>query len=81
MQYQPVHQASKICMNSTRTISIPETVLLSAESLDELEDWLAAQNPAFVEELRRIRRDEDLAGQGKTLDEMMASLTSQSPPA
>jgi hypothetical protein len=58
-------------MAQTRTISIPESVLLSAESLDELEDWLSANDPKFVEQIRRIRKDEDLAGQGKDLGEIL----------
>lgn len=58
-------------MGQTRTIAIPESVLLSAESLDELEDWLSANDPKFVAEIRRIRRDEDLAGKGKDLGEIL----------
>ena len=58
-------------MADTRTIPIPETVLLSAQSLDDLEDWLAANDPAFLERMRRIRRDEDLADQGKDLEEVL----------
>ena len=58
-------------MADTRTIAIPESVLLSAQSLDDLEDWLAANDPAFLERMRRIRRDEDLADQGKDLEEVL----------
>jgi hypothetical protein len=58
-------------MAQTRTIPIPESVLLSAESLDELEDWLSANDPKFVAEMRRIRKDEDLAGKGKDLGEIL----------
>ena len=58
-------------MADTRSISIPETVLLSAQSLDDIEDWLAANDPAFLERMRRIRRDEDLPGQGKDLEELL----------
>ncbi len=36
-------------MATTRTITIPESVLLSAQGLDALEDWLAANDPAFLE--------------------------------
>jgi hypothetical protein len=59
-------------MAATRTIAIPESVLLSAQSLDDLEDWLAANDPAFLARMRRIRDDEDLAGQGKDLEEILA---------
>ena len=58
-------------MADTPTISIPEAVLLSAQSLDDLEDWLAANDPAFLERMRRVRRDEDLADQGKDLEEIL----------
>ncbi|MBM4035113.1 MAG: MoaD/ThiS family protein [Planctomycetes bacterium] len=55
-------------MAATRTTAIPETVLLSAQTLDDLEDWLAANDPAFLQRMRRIRNDEDVAGQGKDLE-------------
>ncbi len=58
-------------MAETRTIAIPESVLLSAQSLDDLEDWLAANDPEFVARMRRIRNDEDLADQGKDLGEIL----------
>jgi hypothetical protein len=58
-------------MATTRTIAIPESVLLSAQSLDDLEDWLAANDPAFLKRMRRIRNDEDLADQGKYLEEIL----------
>jgi hypothetical protein len=58
-------------MAQARTISIPESVLLSAESLDELEDWLSANDPKFVEQMRWIRQDEDLPGKGKDLGEIL----------
>jgi hypothetical protein len=58
-------------MAETRTIAIPESILLTAQSLDDLEDWLAANDPAFLARLRRIRNEEDLAGQGKDLTELL----------
>lgn len=58
-------------MAATRTIAIPESVLLSARSLDDLEDWLAANDPGFLDRMRRIRNDEDLADQGKDLEEIL----------
>jgi hypothetical protein len=44
-----------------KEISIPLSVLMTVTSLDELEDWLQARDPAFIEEMRKIRA-EDLAG-------------------
>jgi hypothetical protein len=57
-------------MAAQRTIEIPESVFFSAQTLDELEDWLAANNPAFIEQMRKMR-EEDLAGKGKDLSEIL----------
>ena len=46
------------------TVEIPVTVLSSVETLDELQDWLTAQNPKLIAELRAARK-QDLAGQFK----------------
>ncbi len=46
------------------TVEIPTTVLSSVETLDELQDWLTAQNPKVIAELRAARK-QDLAGQFK----------------
>ncbi len=43
------------------TVEIPISVLSSVETLDELQDWLTAQSPGIVEELREARA-EDTAG-------------------
>jgi predicted aldo/keto reductase-like oxidoreductase len=45
-------------------VEIPKQVLDSFETLDELLDWLTAQNPHVVAELRDARR-EDPAGEFK----------------
>jgi hypothetical protein len=45
-------------------VEIPVSVLSSVETLDELDDWLTAQNPEIIEELRQARR-QDLAGEFK----------------
>ena len=46
------------------TVEIPVTVLSSIETLDELQDWLTAQNPHVMTELREARR-QDLANEFK----------------
>lgn len=46
------------------TVEIPTSVLSSVESLDELLDWLTAQRPQIMSELRQARED-DLAGKFK----------------
>ena len=48
----------------TETVEIPTRVLSSVETLDELQDWLTAQNPKVIAELRAARR-EDQAGKFK----------------
>ena len=57
-------------MADAETVEIPETVLMSAHTLDELEDWLAANNPKFVARMRAIRNDEDLGDKGTDLAEL-----------
>jgi len=49
-------------------ITIPRSVLMTASSIDEIEDWLEMQDPSFVADLRRIRDEE--SGKGFTLDEL-----------
>jgi hypothetical protein len=46
------------------TVEIPTPVLSSVETLDELQDWLTAQNPKLIAELQAARR-EDRAGKFK----------------
>lgn len=43
------------------TLEIPAAVFASVETLDELQDWLTAQHPDLMAELRQARQ-EDLAG-------------------
>ncbi len=49
----------------TETVEIPAAVLSSVETLDELQDWLTAQNPKLIGELREARK-QDLAGKFKS---------------
>jgi hypothetical protein len=44
-----------------QTVEIPTAVMASVETLDELQDWLTAQHPDVMAELRQARQ-EDLAG-------------------
>lgn len=52
-------------MPTPNTVEIPEAVLISAQSLDDLEDWLASNNPEFLQRIRSIRNDEDLQEKGR----------------
>jgi hypothetical protein len=51
-------------VNATDVVEIPLKVLESVDTLDELEDWLMAQNPQIMRELAETRRA-DLAGEFK----------------
>ncbi len=50
-----------------KTVTIPISVFETAESKEELEDWLLANDPSFVKEMERIQREE--SGHGISLDE------------
>jgi hypothetical protein len=58
-------------MTAETMIQIPAGVLLTAESLDDIEDWLTANNPEIMADLRRIRDEEHLAGKGKDISEIL----------
>jgi len=58
-------------MPQSRTINIPESILASEQSLDELEEWLAVNNRQFLEQMRRIRNDQDLDEKAKDLTEIL----------
>ena len=58
-------------MAPERTIESPESVFFSAQTLDELEDWLAAHSPGFLAQMRAIREGEDQAAKGKDLSEIL----------
>ena len=45
--------------------------MVSARSLDDLEDWLSANHPEFIGEVRRIRNEEDLVNGSKDLSEIL----------
>jgi hypothetical protein len=51
-------------------IEIPKGVWETAETKEDLEDWLLAHNLRLVRQLRRIRRHEDLVGRGKPLGDV-----------
>ena len=50
-------------------LTIPVSVFETAETKEELEDWLAAHDPVFIEEMRRIKADAD-AGLGRPLADL-----------
>ena len=51
-------------------LEIPRGVWETAETKEDIEDWLLTQNPKLIRQLRRIKRHEDLTGLGTTLGEV-----------
>lgn len=55
------------------TITIPVEVFETAESKEEIEDWLLAHDPEFIKRMRKAKADMD-AGKGITLEEVKKKL-------
>ena len=51
-------------------IRIPLSMLLKMETIDDLEDWLCAQDHGFIAEMRRIRDEESEQGKGYTPEQL-----------
>ena len=49
----------------TETVTFPVSVFETADTKEDLEDWLFSQNPEFIRKMRKARRD-DLLGKGKS---------------
>lgn len=47
-----------------KTIEIPYTVFETAQTKEELEDWLMAQDADFIKRMRKARKD-SVEGKGK----------------
>lgn len=54
-------------------IIIPEEIFETAESKEELEDYLLVQNPDFIKRMKKARR-EDIEGKGKDWEEIKKEL-------
>lgn len=50
-----------------KVIKIPVSVFETAETKEELEDWLMAHDPEFIKEMERIKNQE--SGEGIPLEE------------
>lgn len=48
----------------TETITFPLSVFETADTIEDLEDWLLSQNPEFIKKMRKARQ-EDIQGKGK----------------
>ena len=47
-----------------KTVSFPLTVFETANTKEDLEDWLLSQNPEFIKRMRKARKD-DIERKGK----------------
>lgn len=56
-----------------RVISFPVSVFESAETKDDLEDWLLSQEPKFIEKMKKARKD-DIEGKGKDWEQLKNEL-------
>ncbi|MFA5822185.1 MAG: hypothetical protein WC853_03830 [Thermodesulfovibrionales bacterium] len=46
------------------TVTFPLSIFETADTKEDLEDWLLAQNTDFIQKMRKARRD-DLQNKGK----------------
>jgi len=57
-----------------RSIKIPIRVFETAESKEDIEDWLLSQDKNFIQQMRKARK-EDLSGQWITLKKLKRELS------
>ena len=57
----------------TDIVTFPRSVFETAETLDDLEDWLLSRSPDFIKRMRKARR-EDLQGKGKNWESLKKEL-------
>ena len=48
----------------TKVVTFPLSIFETAETKDDLENWLLMRNPDFIKRMRKARKD-DVAGKGK----------------
>ncbi len=54
-------------------IKIPVTIFETADTKEDLEDWLFSQKPEFIEKMRKARQ-QDLKGIGKDWEQIKKEL-------
>jgi hypothetical protein len=54
-------------------VNFPLSVFETADTKEDLEDWLLSQRPAFIKKMRKARR-EDLSGEGKSWESLKREL-------
>ena len=50
-------------------VTFPLSVFETADTKEDLEDWLLSQHPAFIKKMRKARQ-EDLSGKGKSWESL-----------
>lgn len=56
-----------------KTVTFPLTVFETANTKEDLEDWLLSQNPEFIKKMRKARKD-DLEGRGTDWEALKKNL-------
>ena len=51
-------------IKAEKTVTFPLTVFETANTKEDLEDWLLSQNPEFIKRMRKARED-DIEEKGK----------------
>lgn len=68
-----VKERKAVYQTKPDVVTIPVTVFETAESKEELEDWLLANDREFIEKMRKVRKD-DLAGKFISWEEVKKKL-------
>jgi hypothetical protein len=57
----------------TEIVTFPRSVFETADTIEDLEDWLLSKNPSFIRKMRKARR-EDIQGKGKDWESLKKEL-------
>ncbi len=52
-----------------KTVTFPLKVFETANTKEDLEDWLLAQDPEFIKRMRKARKD-DIEGRGRDWEDI-----------
>ncbi len=55
------------------TVTFPLNVFATADTKEDLEDWLLSQNPEFIKKMRKAKK-EDLQSKGKNWESLKEDL-------
>jgi len=63
----------RLTKRKKESITFPITVFETADTKEDLEDWLLSQNSQFIKKMRKARQ-EDLLGKGKSWESLKKEL-------